>query len=68
MVVVSADVLDGSAIAEAVRYPFLPPNSGWWIFGMDYSGDLSSMRRIHIGDLLLRRGHGAGPMSIIDRR
>jgi len=54
-IVVSPDVLDGRAIMEAIRYPSMVPNSGWWVFGIDYSGDLSSMKRIHIGGLLLRR-------------
>lgn len=56
MIVTSPDVLEGRAVLEGVRYPFKEPNSGWWLFGEQYHGDLSSMLRIHVGDLLRIRG------------
>jgi len=50
-VVVSPDVLDGN-LPEGVRYPYLSPNTGWWLFGGCYSGDLKTMQRVHLGHVL----------------
>jgi hypothetical protein len=55
MIVTSPDVLKNQPVLEGIRYPFKPPSSGWWLIGVEYRGDLSSMRRIHVGDLLLAR-------------
>lgn len=55
MIVVSPGTLDAKPIADAVRYPFQAPNSGWWLFDSDHSGDISAMRRIHVANVLEAR-------------
>jgi len=56
MMVVSPDLLtDDGDIVEAVRYPFKNPNSGWWMFGRLYSGEVASMKRIHTGHIAQRQ-------------
>lgn len=65
--VASPDVIDGMARSiEGVRYPFNPPNSGWWLFGSDFGGDMTSMKNVHVGHVALRypdivRFLGMGP-------
>jgi len=52
MMVVSPDVEAGGPLDHGVRYSFNPPNSGWWIFGLKYTGGIETMRRIHVGDVV----------------
>jgi hypothetical protein len=49
MIVVSPDLLTEGSVVEGIRYPFNPPNCGWWLFGKDFSGEIESMKRIHVG-------------------
>lgn len=52
--VASPDVIAGKACSiEGVRYPFNAPNSGWWLFGSDFSGDVMSMKNVHVGHAVL---------------
>jgi len=55
MIVASSGVLDGLPISDGVRYPFQHPDSGWWLLGSEYNGDIEFVRRVHVGDLLLVR-------------
>lgn len=55
MIIVSAGMLSDASVAEGVRYPSRMPYSGWWLFGDDYTGDVSKMHSIHVGDLLTHR-------------
>lgn len=53
--VASPDVESGEEeVAEAVRYPFLLPNSGWWLFGPSYDSDIRTMRKVHVGHVVQR--------------
>jgi hypothetical protein len=48
--VVSPDLLNaGSSVVEGVRYPYSSPNSGWWLFGREFSGVIETMKSIHLG-------------------
>ena len=58
MIVVSPDLLtDDGEVVEAIRYPFRNPNAGWWMFGKLYSGDVTSLKRIHAGHIVQRYEH-----------
>lgn len=52
-VVVSPGVLNsGDLVAFGARYRYNEPNSGWWLYGSAYDGDVSKMLRVHVGDVL----------------
>jgi hypothetical protein len=51
--VASPDVFDQTATTiEGVRYPFDAPNSGWWLFGSGFAGDMASMKNVHVGHVV----------------
>lgn len=52
MIVLSDGLLSSARVREGVRYPARSPYCGWWLFGDDYKGDLSTIRNVHVGDLL----------------
>jgi hypothetical protein len=53
MVIVSLDLIDGSGkVHEGARYPHKSPTSGWWLFGDRYSGNIETMKKIHVGHVV----------------
>ena len=54
MIVTTDAVMNGEP-AEGVRYPSPDQMSGWWITSHSYSGDESSLKTIHVMDVIAKR-------------
>lgn len=54
LVVISDGVLEGEPV-QGVRYESAYHMSGWWITTDLYNGDVNSLKRIHLPELIARR-------------